>query len=67
MSAPDLYVVHYRLDDLKGTPGQCRTDHKLEKGDVLYTRDGRATVRSCRWVRAVAALRTANQGQWHTT
>jgi hypothetical protein len=67
MSAPDLYLVHYRLDDVKGTPGTCRTDYKLEKGEVLYTRDGRATVRSCCFVVEVAALRTTNQGQRHTT
>jgi hypothetical protein len=50
MSAPDLYLVHYRLDDVKGTPGTCRTDYKLEKGEVLYVQNGRATVRSCAFV-----------------
>lgn len=48
------YVVHYRLDDVRGTPGRCKTDHALVSGDVIYAGQGRAIVRSCREDRATA-------------
>lgn len=41
------------MDDVLATPGRCRTDHWLAKGETIYVRDGRAIVRSCRTDRAV--------------
>jgi hypothetical protein len=46
MSA-QLFVVHYWLDDAAGTPGSCKTDYRVEKGETIYVKEGRAEVRSC--------------------
>lgn len=49
----ELYVVHYWLDDGRGkhgTPGHCRTDHRLAIGETFYAGPGRASVRSCHQV-----------------
>ena len=43
-----FFVIHYWLDNRNRTPGRCKTDHQLQAGDVIYTAQGRATVRSCR-------------------
>jgi hypothetical protein len=42
-----VFVVSYWLDDVRGTPGQCTTDYRVEKGETIYTKNGRAEVRSC--------------------
>lgn len=46
-SRATTYIVHYRLDDRAGTPGRCRTDYHLDKGETFYAGPGRAVVRSC--------------------
>lgn len=57
-----IYVVHYRLDNVARTPGHCRTDHELERGDFIDVRDERAVVVSCHEVTEVPALRIRMQG-----
>lgn len=47
------YVLHYRLEDRAQTPGRCRTDHYVARGEVFYAAEGRAIVRSCIAQRAV--------------
>jgi hypothetical protein len=42
------YVIHYRLDDKRQTPGRCKADYALTPGDLIYAKEGRAIVRSCR-------------------
>lgn len=63
MSAPQLYLVHFWLDDRLQTPGRCWTDHPYQRGDLIYAGAGRAVVRSCAAVTPVAELRTGLVGQ----
>lgn len=47
-----LYVVHYTYPEAtldEPHVGRCITDFRVEPGDDLYTPQGRARVRSCRF------------------
>lgn len=62
-----MYVVHYEIDNRARTPGRCRTDHPLERGDFIDVRDQRAVVVSCHAVTEAPARRPTNQGDRRTT
>jgi hypothetical protein len=49
------FTVFYTLDDVRGSGGRCQTDYRVEKGETIYSKHGRATVRSCITNRAVDA------------
>lgn len=59
-----IFQVHYRYDDKTGSLGQCFTDHALATGEMMYGKNGRAFVVSCRAVTPVVtkAARGRNGG-----
>lgn len=49
------FLVRFRYDDRLGTIGTCRTDHHMERGEVIYGQHGRGTVTHCHSVTPVTS------------